>query len=283
MKELFDFDEDATQVGKPHLHQYFTPEWAAEELVGRYFPALGAKDLVIEPACGRGSFLKAVPPEAEAIGVEIDPDTAALARENTGRHVIVGDFASQYLPLPTASAVVGNPPFDMATFDKILRRSHQLLPDEARCGFILPAYALQTPSRLLRWQRHWSVSQTLLPRTIFQRSRLPLLFVLFEKGCGPRLLVGFTLYHEAHEIHGMPGWARQLLTYSAGQRKTWRAVVDVALRKIGGRGTLTEIYSAMQHRSDRASDNQWWKDKVRQVLQLHFKRVGPAEFALPNG
>lgn len=280
--ELFPVEPRKRQDGNALLHQYFTPEWATEELVTKFFPWLGPSDLVIEPACGRGSFLKAVPAAAEAIGVEIDPDLAQLAASNTGRSIITGDFTDPELDLPMASAIIGNPPFHMGLFDRFLARSYQLLPTEGRCGFILPAYSLQTPSRLINWQRHWSVSQTLLPRTLFPRARNALLFVLFEKGCGPRLLVGFTLYHEAHEIHGMPSWAKHLLIHGQPQRATWRVVVEAALRRIGGHGTLTEIYHTMRHRDQRASENQWWKDKVRQVLQLHFVRTGPGAWALPE-
>lgn len=278
MSTLFELAEQAERPRNSLLHQWFTPEWAAEELVAQFFPHLGARDLVIEPSCGRGAFLKAVPTETEAIGVEIDFNLAEEARRNTGREIICGDFSE--VPLPNASAIVGNPPFDMQAVDRFLRRAHHLLPNEGRCGFILPAYALQTPTRLLKWNRHWSVSQTLLPRTLFQRARLPLLFVLFEKGCGPRRLVGFTLYHEANDINGMPNWAKALLIHGEPKRQTWRCVVEVALRKIGGRGTLTEIYHAMK--DNRPSENKWWKDKVRQILQLHFERFGPATYGLSS-
>jgi site-specific DNA-methyltransferase (adenine-specific) len=275
--ELFDLPERKKQTGDSKLDQYFTPKWAAEELVARFFPNLGKADLVIEPACGRAPFLSAVPVEAEAIGVDIDPQLCEEARANTGRQIICGDFAK--VPLPTASAIVGNPPFRADIIDAFLRRSYGLLPNEGRCAFLLPAYMLQTPSRILKWNRHWSLSQTLLPRTLFQRARLPLLFVLFEKGCGPRRLVGFTLYHEAHDINGMPNWAKLLLMHGEPRKQTWRSVVDVAMRKIGGRGTLTEIYNALK--DNRPSENKWWKDKVRQVLQLYCVRVGPGEWALP--
>lgn len=67
----------------------------------------------------------------------------------------------------------------------------------------------------------------------------------------------------------------------AEARRTWRIVVHAALDRIGGRGTLPQIYSAMQRPADRASENRWWRPKVRQVLGRHFKRVGPSEFALP--
>lgn len=276
MTTLFEMPAAQAQGRNSLMHQWFTPEWAAEELIGEFFPNLGPADLVIEPSCGRGAFLKAVPAVIEAIGVELDPDLAEEARLNTGREILCGDFAE--IDLPPASAIVGNPPFDMKAVDRFLRRAHGLLPNEGRCGFILPAYALQTPTRLLKWQRHWSVSQTLLPRTLFQRARLPLLFVLFEKGYGPRRLIGFTLYHEANDINGMPNWAKALLIHGEPKRNTWRCVVEVALRKIGGRGKLSEIYHALK--DSRPSENRFWKDKCRQVLQLHFKRVGPGEWAL---
>lgn len=278
MRELFEFPARGKQNGNAVFSQYFTPEWAAGELVAKFLPSLGPRDLIIEPGCGKGPFIKAVPPQAEAIGIEIDPVLAETARANTGRQIFCGDFTDSSLILPPASAIIGNPPFDMGLVDRFLKRSYELLPNEGRCGFILPAYALQTPRRLIRWQRHWSVSQTLLPRTLFQRARLPLLFVLFEKGCGPRLLIGFTLYHEADEINGMPNWAKAALIHGEPQRQTWRVVVEIALRKIGGKGTLSEIYHVMKDR--RPTANQYWKDKVRQTLQLYFTRYGPATYGL---
>jgi hypothetical protein len=59
--------------------QYMTPEWAASELVERFFPSLSADDFVLEPTCGRGAFLKAIPDEVPAVGVELDPALAAVA------------------------------------------------------------------------------------------------------------------------------------------------------------------------------------------------------------
>src|ERR1700740_2356633 len=106
---------------KANLHQWFTPEWAAEELVAKFFPYLSAGHLVIEPSCGRGAFLKAVPAVTEAIGVEIDPEIVEEARKNTGRRIICGAFVS--IPLPMASAIVGNPPFDMKTVDRFLSKA----------------------------------------------------------------------------------------------------------------------------------------------------------------
>jgi hypothetical protein len=56
-----------------------TPVWAAEEIVSHYFADLTENDRVVEPSCGIGRFLAALPAHVLALGVDIDP---ALARIN---------------------------------------------------------------------------------------------------------------------------------------------------------------------------------------------------------
>lgn len=121
------------------LSQWFTPAWAAVALVDRYFSSLTSSDLVIEPSCGPGAFLQAIPEHVPAIGVEIDPALAALARKNTGRTIITGDFATATLP-QGATAIIGNPPFKLPLFEKFLTRASRMLPELGRCGFLLPTY-----------------------------------------------------------------------------------------------------------------------------------------------
>ena len=49
------------------LGQFFTPDWAAEALVEQHFGDLGLFDRVVEPSCGGGAFLRALPvPAAHA-------------------------------------------------------------------------------------------------------------------------------------------------------------------------------------------------------------------------
>src|SRR3546814_16205788 len=86
-----------------------TPLYAAERLVERHFPDLGAKDLVLEPSCGIGAFLRAIPATTSAIGVEIDPERAAIARKRSGRPVITGDFCSVHI-YARPTAILGTPP-----------------------------------------------------------------------------------------------------------------------------------------------------------------------------
>ncbi|HVT35101.1 MAG TPA: hypothetical protein VHE37_05940, partial [Nevskiaceae bacterium] len=79
------------QDRRRELNQFFTPLFVAEALVERYFSHLTSRDLVLEPSCGDGAFLAAIPSHIPAVGVEIDPVMAQRARA-TGREVISGDF-----------------------------------------------------------------------------------------------------------------------------------------------------------------------------------------------
>src|SRR3546814_1544865 len=69
-----------SQSGDPDLHQWFTPFWAAEMFANDVLDGLGHVG-VIEPSCGTGSFLSAIPQHLPAYGVDIDPDIAAVRSE----------------------------------------------------------------------------------------------------------------------------------------------------------------------------------------------------------
>ena len=56
---------------KKALDQYPTPAWVAECLVREHFADLSAVDVVVDPTCGPGRFLQAVPSHVSAFGVEI--------------------------------------------------------------------------------------------------------------------------------------------------------------------------------------------------------------------
>lgn len=268
--DLFDQGRD------PVLHQWFTPEWAADRLVERHFADLDTRDCVLEPSAGRGAFLKAIPAGVPAIGVEIDPALAAEAEAATGRRVLVGDFRTIRLPVePTV--IVGNPPFDADVVDGFLARARGLLPDNGRCGFLLPAYLFQTPRRVARWGAEWSMAVELVPRTLFMRSRLPLVFALFTKA-RVRVMVGLALYDEASALEGLAKPARLVLVNGRPRRSVWAALVVETLGQLGGRASLAELYHAIEPR--RPTPNAWWREKVRQTVQNECDRVGPGEWAL---
>jgi site-specific DNA-methyltransferase (adenine-specific) len=206
--------------------------------VEEFWPDLvPGRDLVLEPSCGRGAFLKAIPRAVEAVGVEIDPLFAAEAAANTGRRVICGDFRTVELDVkPTL--IVGNPPYKMRTLDAFLDRACGLLPDNGRCGFLLSSYMLQTPNTVLRWNERWSLEQRMVPRTLFPRSIRPLMFVLFTKDRQRKLLGGFLLYKEAAAINRVERESKLLMDRGEPGKLCWGEVAEWTLKRLGGRATV---------------------------------------------
>ncbi len=251
------------------LAQWFTPEWAARELFDFFMPNACSADVVLEPSCGTGMFLKAVPSHVPAFGVEIDAALAAEAVLNTGRQVIVGDFLSVDLPFqPTC--IIGNPPYRVALFNQFLSRAKDLLPTGGRCGFLLSAHMLQTPGTVLEWNRDWSLEQQLVPRTLFPRAIRPLVFVsLCKNTC--RRMNGFLLYRQSADVASMQTGARRALVEGEPRKCCWRTLVEWAVRRLGGRAALQDIYREIA--PHRPQTNQWWQEKVRQILQTHFTPI----------
>lgn len=261
-----------------NLCQFFTPLWVAEALVERHFPKLDGADVVLEPSCGVGAFLRAVPRSVPAVGVEIDARVAAIARDESGREVVVGDFRDVALDVrPTA--VIGNPPFVASVFDGFLSRCHSLLPEGGRAGFILPTYFFQTAGRLAGYAERWSVSHELLPRNAFHsRMRTPLTFAVFSKDAR-RLLVGFALYREAADVLAMEKGYREALQATRGSH--WRAVCEIALRRLGGAADLPAIYAELER--NRPTATRWWREKIRQTLRHYadtFTALDTGRYAL---
>jgi hypothetical protein len=259
----------ATKTTVQSLGQYPTPVWVAEALIERYFPNLDRSDVVLEPSCGPGSFLSAIPRQVRAVGVEIDPGIAQQARLNTGREVLTGDFRDVELNV-TPSAIIGNPPFNMKTIDGFLDRAYELLPNEGRVGFLLPAYVFQTASRVVDYSKRWSLSQEMIPKNIYPRLSLPLVFAMFSKD-RKRTLVGFALYGEALNVQLLPKPYRAAM--SAGGGPIWKNVVDEAMRRLGGEASLKQIYDEVE--GHRPTTNKFWREKIRQTLRVYDDRFQP--------
>lgn len=256
--------QDSTIPGNAKaLGQHFTPAWVAEALVERHFSHLGADDLVIEPSCGTGAFLCALPDDVPAIGVEIDPQIAQVARDITGREVILGDFQTvQINARPTA--IIGNPPFNLQVIDGFLTRAFTMLPENGQAGLILPAYAFQTAKRVAGYADRWSLFQEMIPRNIFPGLSLPLLFAMFTKE-RERRLIGFALYREAADVQSLPDPYRDLLAQSTGG--IWRRVVELALARLGGEADLATIYAEIE--GNQPTRTQFWREQVRRTLRRY--------------
>jgi len=269
-------------VLNPDLYQWFTPSWAAQAIVEQEFNWLQTGHRVLEPSCGDGAFLCAIPSSVEAIGIEIDPLQAAAAMANSGRQVIVGDFlAVDAERLGKLQAIIGNPPFEAALVARFLERSAELLEDGGQAGFILPAYILQTSSKVEQLSAQFSVHQKLLPRNLFPRLKLPLVFARFVKERHRRLF-GFLLYREAQELAEMHKPYRSVASAARDRRGAWFRVVHTALQALGGEAELSTIYATVA--KTRPTGNQFWKEKIRQTLQRSedFCRTGPGRYSLAS-
>lgn len=283
--ELFDAANSAPAVApqlNPGLHQWFTPAWAAEAIVDQEFGWLRAGHRVVEPSCGDGAFLCAIPAAVEALGIEIDPAMAALARQHSGRPVLTGDFLSlDAAAIGRVDAVIGNPPFEAEIVARFLEHSNLLLQEGGQVGFILPAYILQTSSKVEQLGNHFSIHQQLLPRNLFPRLKLPLVFARFVKEQHRRLF-GFLLYREAQDMRDLHKPYSQAATQARDARGAWFQVVHTALALLGGEADLPRIYEVVA--KQRPSGNQFWREKIRQVLQLDkaFVRTGPGRYALAS-
>ncbi len=262
---------------KESLNQYFTPAWAAELLVQRYFGDLTPADAVWEPSCGDGRFLAAIPPDVEAFGTEVDPYWAEKARAHSGRDVITGDFRTASLPCrPTA--VIGNPPYEAALIDALLDRCLELLDYDQRVGLLLPVYYFQTASKVVQLSRRWSLSQDLLPRNLFPDGLTkPIMWATFIKQ-RRTVLSGFFLCPEVDALTGMHKDIRGLFVGNRSSATCWRDAVALALETCGGRATLQQLYAVIE--GNRPTENPWWREKVRQIAGRHFVRVDRGEFAL---
>ncbi|MGH8159288.1 MAG: class I SAM-dependent methyltransferase [Rhodanobacter sp.] len=266
----------ATSDTQKEHGQFMTPEWAARELIAHYFGDLTGSDSVIEPSCGEGAFLRALPDFVPAIGVEIDSALAKRARESSGREIIVGDFVAVDIQM-RPSAIIGNPPFQLAKVQSILDRAWSMLPNGGRVGFILPCYTFQTADTVVELNRRWSIRQDMLPRNLFPGLSLPLCFAMLTKAKGGKLF-GFSLYHELAAVNRLQKRYRALL--AQGQRNVWTAVTIAALQALGGEAELSSIYAEVE--GNQPTKNEFWRAKVRQQLQKHAVHAGPARWRIES-
>lgn len=255
------------------LSQYLTPNWAAEALIERV--GLRPGEIVLEPSCGDGSFLQAIPDKYEALGVEIDEVMAQAARDNSGRSVIVGDFRHVDIPIrPTL--VIGNPPFKTRLVLEFLERSYQLLPSLGRVAFLLSSHILQTPSHISALSAKWGMEHEIVPRTLFNRAERPLSFLqLVKDGKGMR---GMLLYHQAYFFNRLPVTAKKVAT--RGKGSVWLRITSWAMERAGGAADLSELYGLIEN--NKPTGNRFWQEKVRQTLQTHFTRVSRGRWAFKD-
>lgn len=249
-----------------NLNQYFTPIWAAEAIIDRHFKHLNMSDLVIEPSCGHGAFLKALPSYVPAIGVEIDPVVANVAAIETGREIILGDFRTVALDVkPTL--IIGNPPFPTKVIEGFFDRAYSLLDEGGQIAFILPSYHMQKAGDKTRgYFNKWSIFSEQIPRNIFEGLSHPLTFTIFTKD-NHRKVVGFALYLETADLNRLQN--KYYAAINNTQGSLWEAVCRVALEALGGKASLQDIYTEIE--ANKPTQTKFWREKIRQTLRVYNK------------
>lgn len=258
--------------GDASLSQWFTPFWVAEELVDDALKNIGHAS-VLEPSCGTGAFLTAIPKNMPALGIDIDPRVVTAAVANSGRDVIVGDFRTHHLNGFKPEVIVGNPPFEMNSINGFLDRAHAILPDDGLIAMVLPAYAFQTPSQVTRWMDMFAIDVNMIPRTLFPGLSKPLVWAKYTK-TAERRFSGMMLFAETRAIEDMKPAIRKALE-SPG---TWKSAVQTALDSLGGEANMASIYEAM---APERRQTEHWKPKVRQTLQRGFTPLGNGRWSIP--
>ena len=265
-----------TDAGAAAIDFYPTPSWLAAAIVERYLPDLGASDVVLEPTCGDGAFLRAIPPGVKAYGVEIDPVLAAAARQTSGRPVIAGDILTVELDeIPTA--VVGNPPFSSSFLDGLLDRMHGLLVEGSRMALVLSAHMFQTSRTVARYADAWSIEVDLMPRDVYPRLQRPIVLARFFRG-GDRRIIGMAFVREVADFHGFPAAYRAVL--DRAKTNAYVAACVKALESIGRPATIAEITEQIVGRQPTRTE--FWREAVRRALAQAFVRIAPGTYAMPG-
>lgn len=257
------------------LDQYFTASWVAKALTRHHFADLTSADFVVDPMCGPGRFLEAIPAHVPALGIEIDPIQADEARRRTGRRVIAADIRDVDFP-EQPTLFLGNPPFKTGLFDEFLEIAHRALVSDGRIGMLLPCYFFQTASRVVRYSEKWSLYQEMVPRNIYPGLEKPLCFAIFTKD-SKRTLVGFSLYHEQDFVCGLPEDVQAALVNGPC---TWGELTLAAISFCGGEAELAQIYDYVSSR--RPTTNPFWKEQIRKVCQKRARRTGRGKYASPS-
>lgn len=271
------------QYNKNKWSQFFTEVWASEMLFETHFSHLTANDLVFEPSCGNGSMLSAIPKHIPAIGNDIDPVLSKLAHENTGRIVHNGDFRTvQFEGMERVTAMFGNPPFELDVFEGLMQRFSNIMSIGNKAGFLLPCYFLQTADTFMRFARNWYMDQKMIPRNLFKGLSKPLMFATFIRENNPEIHGGFQLYAELCDVNRLKDNVREIVaTRTKRNGSVWREAVISIMQDIGGKATLDDLYNMMEKK--RPTENSYWREKVRQVVQAApFKRIETGTYILTS-
>lgn len=140
VEENADKKRPSTALAKD-LQFYPTPQNVAEKMISDIWFQDGNR--VLEPSCGTGALLDALPRNIHAAGIEVNPDRARIAKAK-GYAVTVANFLE--IPAPNSDNhkfdhVVMNPPFYGTHYAKHIAHAIKFLKPDGRLVAILPASA----------------------------------------------------------------------------------------------------------------------------------------------
>lgn len=202
--QLFETSAFAKTVPSDEGNYYPTKTWVAQRVITERVP-LTKDAFVLEPTCGDGRWLDALPPGTRAFGVEVREDLATLARAK-GHRVITGDILT--VPLPNGiTHAIGNPPFVSDFIDRLLMDIlHPALTPDGMAALLLPTYYFQTSRHVWDLHRKWSIDVELIPRDIYEGLSKALCLARFTKSTSRRLMGLFSL--SRNHRHRRDGFAR---------------------------------------------------------------------------
>ncbi|MGW1871702.1 UvrD-helicase domain-containing protein [Streptomyces sp. NPDC001975] len=114
LRDILSDDEYAKARSSTLNAHYTDPAYARVvwQALQRFGVPAGAQLRVLEPGVGAGRFLADAPADAEIVGVEVDPITAAVARAlYPNAQILTESFADTRPPEEDFDVVVGNVPF----------------------------------------------------------------------------------------------------------------------------------------------------------------------------
>lgn len=101
----------------------------------------------------------------------------------------------------------------------------------------------------------------------------------------PSVLISYSEYDadmiEQSGIEGKHLLVNSVPVITIKNSPSWRSVVSISLIRLNGKGSLQDIYDAVEIiASDKIARNKHFKEKVRQTLQRKFKRIGKGQYSL---
>lgn len=197
-----------------------------------------------------------------------------------------------------------NRPWDTALKHYTLEDNGLVLPWFGRV-WLNPPYGREMAQWLERMADHANGISLIFARTdtqAFHRSVFnkadSLLFIenrlTFYSSCGikaphnggaPSVLIAYGEENvdvlEHCGIKGKHVFLRSVPVIVVGINETWKTIISVAFARIDSEATIQQVYQMVERLAPgKISANIHYKEKIRQILQLHFKRVGKGIYSL---